>query len=63
MCLLFLVNALQDVKASIDQDTGYAILNLMINNENQNVTFTPFTLHVILKDLKEVRNTMQQLSQ
>lgn len=60
---VFAVNALQDVKASINKDTGCAIFDLTVKNETKTVTLTSFTLDVMLQDLKEVRNTMQQLSQ
>lgn len=63
LCFMFLVNALQDVKATVDPNTGCTILNLKINNEDRSVTLTPFTLDVMLQDLKKVRNTMQQLFQ
>jgi len=56
------VNPLEDVGASVDHDCSCVNLELRINGLSRSVMMTPYTLDVLLDNLKSVRSTMVELN-
>ncbi|XP_017779209.1 PREDICTED: COMM domain-containing protein 4 [Nicrophorus vespilloides] len=56
------VNALEGFSSSVDVESNCVNLELKINDETRNVIMTPYTLNVLLENLKSVRNNMQEMN-
>lgn len=57
------INPLEEYSMKVDEDTNCAVLNLVIGDEKKTATLTPFTLNVLIENLKEVRKTMAELNE
>lgn len=61
--ICFSVNALESVTASVDEEMGWVTLEVMVDGVKEVATLTPFTVEVLLQEVKRARNVMQQLAQ
>ncbi|KAJ8967924.1 hypothetical protein NQ314_002583 [Rhamnusium bicolor] len=57
------VNPLENFTTRVDEDVNCAVLDLGVGGEKKTVTLTPFTLNVLLENLKGVRKTMAELNE
>ncbi|XP_023015810.2 COMM domain-containing protein 4 [Leptinotarsa decemlineata] len=57
------VNPLDNFSVRVDSDINCAVLDLTINGEDMSVTLTPFTVNVLLENLKGVRKSMAELKE
>lgn len=55
------VNELQRVCASVDQATGNVELSLGIYGSEKSVALTPYTVNVLLENLRQAKATMVEL--
>ncbi|XP_018572338.1 COMM domain-containing protein 4 [Anoplophora glabripennis] len=56
------INPLEQYSVKMDEDVNCAVLDLVIGGEKKTATLTPFTLNVLIENLKEVRKTMVELN-
>lgn len=56
------VNALEKASANADLERKCATVDLLIGEEYTTVTLTPYTLDVLINNLKEVKPRMQELA-
>lgn len=55
------VNPLTDVNVKSIKDNKFASIELTINGSSKTVMVTPYTLNVLLNNLKAVRATMEEI--
>ncbi|KAG5879660.1 hypothetical protein JTB14_021463 [Gonioctena quinquepunctata] len=57
------VNPLENYSIEVDRELMCAILDCTINGKRETLTLTPYTVEVLLDNLKEVRKTMDELKE
>jgi hypothetical protein len=58
----FVVNHLEKFTVEVDPSINCVTMDLKVNGENKKVTMIPFTVNILLENLKEIQHKMAQLN-